>query len=156
MAAREKIIMEIINLDTKEGKETALKEVARESTKREVKTEELYRFTLNVSPISFRTITDEQKQSFKDIIKEGVGRLGRGIVREGKLSIRMELFLGSDHKLSDVDNLTKCFLDLMQGIVYTNDKIVRHIDILRNEVSKGQITIIIAKYKSQTHRWSIT
>ncbi|MBI5398790.1 RusA family crossover junction endodeoxyribonuclease [Candidatus Woesearchaeota archaeon] len=58
----------------------------------------------------------------------------------------MELFLGIDRRLSDVDNLAKCLLDQMQGVVYDNDKIVRHIDILRNETSKGQITIIIAKY----------
>ncbi len=65
----------------------------------------------------------------------------------------MELFLGLDRKLSDIDNLTKCLLDQMQDIIYNDDQIIRHIDILRSQVSEGQITIVINKYHSQVHKF---
>ncbi len=65
----------------------------------------------------------------------------------------MDLFLGLDRKLSDVDNLAKKILDLMKNIVYTDDKTVRHIDILRTESDIGQITIIIRKYESKIYRY---
>lgn len=146
----------MISWDTKDGREQALKEVAKDSSNRKVKSEELYRITLKISPTSFHTITKKEAEHLKILINKEVEKIKREVVEYGKnnqLSIRMELFLGLDRRLSDVDNLAKCLLDQMQSIVYDNDKIVRHIDILRNRTSQGQITIIIAKYNSQVHGW---
>ncbi|MBI5398789.1 hypothetical protein HZB03_04965 [Candidatus Woesearchaeota archaeon] len=73
----------IINLDTKIGREAARKETAKSSSKRYINSKELYRFTLDISPTSFQTITDEQKEELKAAIKKEVGgKIKKEIVEE--------------------------------------------------------------------------
>lgn len=149
--------IKVIHVDTPGGFQEAKRHSAKHSTQRIIDSEDLYNFTLDMSPISFQTITDEEKEKIRNSIDIEVKKKPEELVERGKkgqLSIRMELFFGFDRRLSDVDNLTKSILDLMKGIVYEDDKIVRHIDILRNETDIGQITITIGTYKSQMYGYS--
>ncbi len=74
----------MIKFDAKNGREQLIKEVAKNSTKRLIKNKELYRFTLAISPSSFQTVTNEQKEELKKAIKKGVEKIKRESIEEGK------------------------------------------------------------------------
>lgn len=68
-------------------------------------------------------------------------------VLEGPVSIRMTVFF--PNRRGDLDNRTKPTLDVLQGVAYTNDSQIVHIES-RREIAKDdpRVVVIVEPYQA--------
>lgn len=74
----------------------------------------------------------------------------KGEVLECKLSVQLDFYLKRD--IADIDNLAKCVLDGLQGIVFKNDKQIVRMELTKNISDTPGVAVRIREHKDGHNR----